>query len=300
MTTNFLQFDPNQTNIMSQSDYNLSSQRTDGVVPGLALSAMHNKLFFQLSTMMVGIGNVLSDAGQNIADTDLAGLQDAIEAVFITPQATTSLAGKSEFATTAEMVTGTDVARSLVVDQWNSWVTGYSLKKIVDSANTGQASATFGNIFNATNNLYLIRIYMEPATDGAIPWLRVTTGGGTPVSSGTPYAYGANNLTGSSSPGVGAGTNSSAANQIVFQRNGVGNATSEAYECYLLIGSPANTSRWTRTWSIGAATQTDGSINVEVHAGVYLSTTAVDGFQILFSTGNMDVHEVQVYQFGEV
>jgi len=78
MTTNILRFDPNGVNLMSDPDYLSDSQRTDGVVPGIAVSALHNKLFYQTSAMAAALGQALSDYGYTISDADYAGIVTAI------------------------------------------------------------------------------------------------------------------------------------------------------------------------------------------------------------------------------
>lgn len=82
MTTNFLQFDPGGTGAMSDVDYAAASQRLTGVVPGLAQSTLHNKLFLQTSTMSAAIGQVLSDLGYTVADSNYTTLKAAILAAF--------------------------------------------------------------------------------------------------------------------------------------------------------------------------------------------------------------------------
>lgn len=82
MTSNFLQFDPNLSNIMSDGDYSSDTYRQNGVVGGLADSALHNKLYYQTSTMAASIATALSDMTQTIVDTDVSGLVSSIKACF--------------------------------------------------------------------------------------------------------------------------------------------------------------------------------------------------------------------------
>lgn len=82
MTTNFLQFDPTGTNMESDGSYSASTYRQNGVVGGLAPSGIHNKLYYQVSTMAACIGQVLSDFAQTVADSDVSGLVASLKAVF--------------------------------------------------------------------------------------------------------------------------------------------------------------------------------------------------------------------------
>lgn len=74
MTSNFLTFDENNLNIESDSDYEADPQRLNGVVPGMALSPVHNKLFRQVSIMTAAIGQFISNAGQSASDVNLNAL----------------------------------------------------------------------------------------------------------------------------------------------------------------------------------------------------------------------------------
>jgi hypothetical protein len=82
MTSNFLQFDPNLSNIMNDGDYSSDTYRQNGVVGGIADSALHNKLYYQTSTMAAALGTTLSDLGQTITDTNVSGLIASLKAAF--------------------------------------------------------------------------------------------------------------------------------------------------------------------------------------------------------------------------
>lgn len=87
MSTNFEIFDENEINMVDDATYASSTQRLNGVVPGIALSAIHNKLFRQTSVMAAALAQVMSDEGESISDSDYAGLIQSIQDVFIqTPQ----------------------------------------------------------------------------------------------------------------------------------------------------------------------------------------------------------------------
>lgn len=106
MSSNFQVFDENATNMLSDSDYTSSTQRQNGVVPGIAPSALHNKLYFQVSTMAAAIAEALSDAGHTIADNDYSGIVDAIKATFVdTPLPPGWLSGPPPAYTNSNSVT---------------------------------------------------------------------------------------------------------------------------------------------------------------------------------------------------
>jgi len=74
MTTNFLEFDANKTNIMTDVDYANSTYRTGGAVSGTAPSDIHNKLYRQCSVMVSAIAQVFSDLGYTVSDSNRADL----------------------------------------------------------------------------------------------------------------------------------------------------------------------------------------------------------------------------------
>ena len=74
MTTNFLEFDANKTNIMADVDYANSTYRSGGAVSGTAPSDIHNKLYRQCSVMVSAIAQVMSDLGYTVSDSNRADL----------------------------------------------------------------------------------------------------------------------------------------------------------------------------------------------------------------------------------
>lgn len=74
MAYNFKQFDEEQNNMMGITDYEDSSYRKGGAVSGIIPSNIHNRLFYQTSTMVTAIAKALSDKGYTVNDTTLAGL----------------------------------------------------------------------------------------------------------------------------------------------------------------------------------------------------------------------------------
>lgn len=75
-TSNFLVFAEGVTsdNIQSDSVYAADTQRTNGVVPGIAVPAMHNKLYKQATIMAAAIAQVIVQAGFDALDSDYTGL----------------------------------------------------------------------------------------------------------------------------------------------------------------------------------------------------------------------------------
>ena len=74
MSNNFLQFDPAKNNIQSDGSYTASSYRLQGAQSGIAPSNVHNKLFYQVSTMVAALGSALSAKGYTVSDASISDL----------------------------------------------------------------------------------------------------------------------------------------------------------------------------------------------------------------------------------
>lgn len=70
-------------NVVSDAEYATDTQRINGVVPGLASAALHNKLYKQATIMAAALAQVLVEQGQNALDSDYAGLVASIKKTFL-------------------------------------------------------------------------------------------------------------------------------------------------------------------------------------------------------------------------
>lgn len=70
-------------NVLSDAEYATNTQRINGVVPGLASAALHNKLYKQATIMAAALAQVLVEQGQDALDSDYAGLVASIKKTFI-------------------------------------------------------------------------------------------------------------------------------------------------------------------------------------------------------------------------
>lgn len=82
--SNFLRFDENNTNIMTDADYSASPQRQNGVGNGLADPALHNKLFHQTSIMVSALADSLASKGYTVTDNDYSGLVSILNNIALT------------------------------------------------------------------------------------------------------------------------------------------------------------------------------------------------------------------------
>lgn len=94
-SNNFKVFDENAQNIMSDANYNASTQRQDGVGNGIADATLHNKLFRQASIMTYAIAELMKAQGLEVSDADIPTLVSQVASTLVTADELSSgLAGK--------------------------------------------------------------------------------------------------------------------------------------------------------------------------------------------------------------
>ena len=81
-THNFQIFDESMSDTMSDIDYQSDTQRTNGVIPGVANPLLHNKLYRQCSVMAYAIAQTIVARGYNADDSDPVALVNAIQRTF--------------------------------------------------------------------------------------------------------------------------------------------------------------------------------------------------------------------------
>lgn len=81
-SSNFLQFNPNQTNQESDSAYSADSLRSGGIPSGAILpSVLLNKLFYQLCTFVAAFAQMMANKGFNMSDANFNTLVATLTAV---------------------------------------------------------------------------------------------------------------------------------------------------------------------------------------------------------------------------
>jgi hypothetical protein len=73
-STNFKVFNQNLTNMMDDNTYNTSGYRLNGAVSGLAPSNIHNKLYYQVTTMVTALAQSLANRGYAVSDDNFNNL----------------------------------------------------------------------------------------------------------------------------------------------------------------------------------------------------------------------------------
>lgn len=79
--TNFQIFNEENTpeRTYNDSEYKEATQRVGGVMPGMALSRMHNKMYYQWSAMCKAIANLIVSHGHDCMDNDVDGITRYLE-----------------------------------------------------------------------------------------------------------------------------------------------------------------------------------------------------------------------------
>jgi len=166
--TNFKIFneDNSADKTYNDSEYSQATQRQSGVIPGMALSRLHNKLYLQVSTMAKAIADFLVNQGFDCYDNKSSEISQNLEKAikkFTAVDISSSLkahdesadAHKSQFALYQKVATlGEDIIKKLALTttitaisslQENSWF-GQLLKWVLTAS---------GMRYNLTENGYI-------------------------------------------------------------------------------------------------------------------------------------------------
>ena len=83
--TNFQIFNEENTpeRTYNDSEYKEATQRVGGVMPGMALSRMHNKMYYQWSAMCKAIANLIVNHGHDCMDSDVNGITRYLEEAIV-------------------------------------------------------------------------------------------------------------------------------------------------------------------------------------------------------------------------
>src|SRR5574338_57569 len=165
------------------------------------------------------------------------------------------------------------------------------MRRVFDIIDRQVANASSSIILKGITDIYDYVILalngMLPATSGGLPRMRVTTGGGTP-DTGANYSY---DFFGWRAAGsvLGGAQSGSDHWKMMSEALGISNSSSPGHGISgtFFLHNPTNTSDWKQ--GDGKARVHD-STNVRATydwSGTYEATTAVDGWQFYFSSGNI-------------
>lgn len=162
---------------------------------------------------------------------------------------------------------------------------------------SGAATVDFTTGITGTYKTYMIVCSgLLPATDNVGLWLRFSDDGGVSFEAGaSDYEYAAIGSDDSASPSAQFATSNGGAAQIVLISNSVGNTSAEGVSGVIHIYNPATTA--TRVMVTAQMVGGDASTNFwnSNMGGCDTNLTAVDGFRIMFSSGNIASGEIRLY-----
>jgi len=96
-STNILRFNPDGNNQLTDANYSSASQRSEGVSSSaIALSNVHNKLFYQVSGICAALSQAMSNQGYTMSDSDYDTLITNFETLVNT--AGSKMAGQLQFS----------------------------------------------------------------------------------------------------------------------------------------------------------------------------------------------------------
>ena len=98
-SSNIKLFDENKGNMLSDTEFNISNQRKNGLQAGIASSQLQNKAMYQASLVAYAIAQVMMQNGKNANDTDTVS-------TFVSNLSGTMLQKVYDIATTAEAQAG--------------------------------------------------------------------------------------------------------------------------------------------------------------------------------------------------
>ena len=115
-STNFKLFDENKTNMMSDTEYNINTQRLNGVQAGIASSQLQNKTLYQTSLVAYSLAQIMMQNGYDANDSS------AVSA-FVGNMSNSLLQKVLDKATSAEAKAGTLT---------NKWMSPALVKSAID------------------------------------------------------------------------------------------------------------------------------------------------------------------------
>lgn len=136
-STNFKLFDENKTNMMSDTEYNINTQRLNGVQAGIASSQLQNKTLYQTSLVAYSLAQIMMQNGYDANDS-------AVVSSFVGNMSNSLLQKVLDKATSDEAQAGTIT---------NKWISPATLKaaSLLLSGGTMSGPISMGN--NKITNL---------------------------------------------------------------------------------------------------------------------------------------------------
>jgi len=155
---------------------------------------------------------------------------------------------------------------------------------------SSDATIDFTGLSSSYSAYFFILDAVTPATDGTKLYMRVSTDNGATWESGaSDYSWRSIERT----SGTG-GFGDTADTEMEITGQAVGSGTNEDLTGYVYCFNPSNT-KYTTFLSDCYFLRNDGVQTFNMMGGQYSSTTAVDGVQFLFASGNLESGKISMY-----
>ena len=167
------------------------------------------------------------------------------------------------------------------------FISGVTLSNVASTAFTGIDSTYETYIFMLNN--------VVPVSDGVQLYMRTSTDGGSSYDSGSSdydYRSAAINNSGTFESTGSVDSTFMGLNQGV---SSIGSASGEGISLILQLYQPSNSSLFTTMSYQGTAIYSEGSMRPQFGSGARMATSDVDAVQFLFSSGNLESGEINMY-----
>ena len=151
-TNNFKLFDQNKANLLSDTEYENSTQRLNGVQTGVASSQLNNKFAYQVSLVAYAIAQIMNQNGLDASDT-------LAVSAFVGNLGGSLMQKVADRASTAEAVAGVLA---------NKYISPATMKAAALLLSGGTMSGTLNMNSNRIINLPTPSANSEPATKGYV------------------------------------------------------------------------------------------------------------------------------------
>ena len=160
---------------------------------------------------------------------------------------------------------------------------------------SGSAELDFTSWYSSAYDEYIIEVLdLIPATNGVYCYLQCSTNGGSSYDSGADYNYGRYYVT-TSAGGATGNSNSQTQDGITLWDTDLSNSSSGGMVCSIRFFDPANTSVYKKfQWSTYGP-NSGGAYYAQTFMGHFRSTSAVNAFRIILSSGNIASGTVRIY-----
>ena len=167
------------------------------------------------------------------------------------------------------------------------FISGVTLSNVASTAFTGIDSTYETYIFMLNN--------VVPVSDGVQLYMRTSTDGGSSYDSGSSdydYRSAAINNSGTFESTGSVDSTFMGLNQGV---SSIGSASGEGISLVVHLYQPSNSSLFTTMSYQGTAIYSEGSMRPQFGSGARMATADVDAVQFLFSSGNLESGEINMY-----